>query len=95
MESLMNAQLSKDVFSESTIDGIVVDEDNENNIDTTTTASEASKRKRGTYISKGILKFVNSTLTESNNAKEKMTTIRTATASADDKYIRQKKRVAV
>jgi hypothetical protein len=105
IKSLMNAQLSKDVFSES---AIVVD-NNKNNIDTTTTASESSKRKSDTYNSKGrpppsssttnetILKFVDSTLMESSNAKEKMATAWTATTASakKDKYIREKKRIAV
>ena len=106
----MSAQLTKDVFSESTIDGIVVGNDNDNNMDATTTASESSKRQRRTYnkgrpppssgtkerTDEAILKYIKSSLMESNNLTERMTTtMSTATASAKDKYIREKKRIAV
>ena len=106
IESLMKAQLTKDVFSESIIDGIIADDDN---LDATTTSFESGKRQRRTYnkgkpppstsgtkekTDEAILKYINSSLIESNNLTERMTTTRT-TASAKDEYIREKKRIAV
>jgi hypothetical protein len=83
IESLMKAQLTKDVFAESNIDGSVV----VNELDTPTTAAEP-KRPRRTYNKLGpppsssakertdeaILKYINSSLMENSSDQDSRST---------------------
>jgi len=106
IESLMKAQLTKDVFAESSIDGSIIDTE----LDTPTTATEPkAKRPRRTYNKGGpppssgakertdeaILKYINSSLMEKNSDHDSSRSTSTSRTSAKDEYIREKKRIAV